>query len=158
MSVISSHPSSRGRKLRNFLLDAKLQLPIAGYALAIALLVGLVAGAFMLLTTRRLVNQSGALVEARTQAAQSGKEVAMAILRSRVTEAGDDQVYWSQAEAQRKKIDEHFALERAKVVREQAQVISSHRTAVAMLGVGFVLSLLLAGAGGLVLTHRIAPE
>src|SRR4051812_36544507 len=70
------------RHARNFLLDARFQLKFASYIVGITLVLSALLGVFLYRTTNSLFAQAESAVESRSQAADTSRELGLAVLNN----------------------------------------------------------------------------
>ena len=146
----------RQRRLRNFLLDAPLQLRFTAVLVLATLLGAGLLGIFLARALNRLAEQAERAVEARAAAAQASHELGNASLSRTLLERFNDPEFTAQLERQSRAIDAAYQAERVQV-DEQRREVSRESARIGWLvvfSVGvFALAVLLIG---IVLTHRIA--
>lgn len=148
--------SPRKRQLRNYLLDAPLQLRFTSVLLLGTLLGAGLLGLFLARALNRLGDQAERAVEARAAAAQASHELHNAALSKTLLERFGDPQFTAQMERQSKAIDAAYVAEQAQVAEQRLEVQREQRRIgwLVLLSVGvFSLGVL---ALGIVLTHRIA--
>lgn len=148
--------SPRKRQLRNYLLDAPLQLRFTSVLLLGTLLGAGLLGLFLARALNRLGDQAERAVEARAAAAQASHELHNAALSKTLLERFGDPQFTAQMERQSKAIDAAFVAEQTQVAEQRLEVQREQRRIgwLVLLSVGvFSLGVL---ALGIVLTHRIA--
>ena len=148
--------SPRQRRLRNYLLDAPLQLRFTSVLLLGTLLGAALLGLFLARALNRLADQAERAVEARAAAAQASHELHNAALSKTLLERFGDPQFTAQMERQSKAIDAAYVAEQAQVGEQRLEVQREQRRIgwLVLLSVGvFSLGVL---ALGIVLTHRIA--
>ncbi len=146
----------RQRRLRNYLLDAPLQLRFTALLVLATLLGAGVLGIFLARALNRLAEQAERAVEARAAAAQASHELGNASLSKTLLERFNDPAFTAQLERQSRAIDAAYQAEQAQVGEQRREVARESRRIfwLVLLSVGvFSLAVLLLG---IVLTHRIA--
>ena len=146
----------RQRKLRNYLLDAPLQLRFTAVLVLATLLGAGLLGIFLARALNRLAEQAERAVEARAAAAQASHELGNASLSKTLLERFNDPEFTAQLERQSRAIDAAYQAEQAQVAEQRQQVAreSSRIGWLVLLSVLiFALAVLLLG---IVITHRIA--
>jgi nitrogen fixation/metabolism regulation signal transduction histidine kinase len=148
--------ASRQRKLRNYLLDAPLQLRFTAVLVLATLLGAGLLGIFLARALNRLAEQAERAVEARAAAAQASHELGNASLSKTLLERFNDPEFTAQLERQSRAIDAAYVAEQAQV-SEQRREVARESTRIGwlvLLSVGvFALAVLLLG---IIITHRIA--
>jgi ABC-type Fe3+ transport system permease subunit len=146
----------RQRKLRNYLLDAPLQLRFTAVLVLATLLGAGLLGIFLARALNRLAEQAERAVEARAAAAQASHELGNASLSKTLLERFNDPEFTAQLERQSRAIDAAYQAEQAQVA-EQRREVARESTRIGWLVLlsvlVFALTVLLLG---IVLTHRIA--
>ena len=146
----------RQRKMRNYLLDAPLQLRFTAVLVLATLLGAGLLGIFLARALNRLSEQAERAVEARAAAAQASHELGNASLSKTLLERFNDPAFTAQLERQSRAIDAAYQAEQVQVAeqrREVARESSRIGWLVLFSVVVFVLAVLLLG---IVITHRIA--
>jgi flagellar biosynthesis/type III secretory pathway protein FliH len=148
--------AQRQRKLRNYLLDAPMQLRFTAVLVLATLLGAGLLGIFLARALNRLAEQAERAVEARAAAAQASHELGNASLSKTLLERFNDPEFTAQLERQSRAIDAAYVAEQAQVA-EQRRDVARESTRIGwlvVLSVGvFALAVLLLG---IIITHRIA--
>ena len=146
----------RQRKMRNYLLDAPLQLRFTAVLVTATLLGAGLLGIFLARALNRLSEQAERAVEARAAAAQASHELGNASLSKTLLDRFNDPQFTAQLERQSQAIDAAYQAEQVQVA-EQRRDVARESTRIGWLVlcsvVVFVLAVLLLG---IVITHRIA--
>ena len=146
----------RQRKLRNYLLDAPLQLRFTAVLVLATLLGAGLLGIFLARALNRLAEQAERAVEARAAAAQASHELGNASLSKTLLERINDPEFTAQLDRQSRAIDAAYQAEQAQVA-EQRREVARESTRIGWLVLlsvlVFALTVLLLG---IVITHRIA--
>ena len=146
----------RQRTLRNYLLDAPLQLRFTAVLVLATLLGAGLLGIFLARALNRLAEQAERAVEARAAAAQASHELGNASLSKTLLERFNDPEFTAQLERQSRAIDAAYQAEQAQVA-EQRRAVARESTRIGWLVLlsvlVFALTVLLLG---IVITHRIA--
>ena len=148
--------TARQRRLRNFLLDAPMQLRFTAVLVTATLLGAGLLGIFLARALHRLSEQAERAVEARAAAAQASHELGNASLSKTLLERFNDPTFTAQLERQSRAIDAAYVAEQVQVAEQRREVAreSSRIGWLVLLSVGvFALAVLLLG---IVITHRIA--
>ena len=138
-SMMEATMAPRQRKLRNYLLDAPLQLRFTAVLVLATLLGAGLLGIFLARALNRLADQAERAVEARAAAAQASHELGNASLSKTLLERFNDPEFTAQLERQSRAIDAAYQAEQAQVAeqrREVARESAAHRLAGAALGGG----------------------
>lgn len=144
------------RKLRNYLLDPSLQLKFALYAVAVAVLVSLIIGTFLYRTTKTLFGEMEAAVQARSQAAESSKELGNAALSAELLQNFEDPQFAAQLQEKSKDIDSKYEAEKQAIVQQRQDLLRRQRVFNLALAGALLLFALLTGVASIVLTHKVA--
>ncbi|HTS82446.1 MAG TPA: signal protein [Myxococcaceae bacterium] len=148
--------SARQRRLRNYLLDAPMQLRFTAVLVLATLLGAGLLGIFLARALNRLAEQAERAVEARAAAAQASHELGNASLSKTLLERFNDPEFTAQLQRQSRAIDAAYQAEQVQV-SEQRREVAREATRIGWLvlfSVGvFALAVLLLG---IVVTHRIA--
>lgn len=144
------------RHLRNYLLDAPLQLRFTLLALTSALCAAALLGVFLARAASALSEQAQGAVEARESAALASRELGNAALGKNLLERFDDPAFAAALERQSQAIDEAYQREHLAVLAQRAALEHEQRRATWVLLVA--LSAFIAGvvAASIVATHKIA--
>ncbi|HZJ53184.1 MAG TPA: signal protein [Myxococcaceae bacterium] len=146
----------RQRKLRNYLLDAPLQLRFTAVLVLATLLGAGLLGIFLARALNRLAEQAERAVEARAAAAQASHELGNASLSKTLLERFNDPEFTAQLERQSRAIDAAYQAEQVQVA-EQRREVAREATRIGWLVLFSVLAFALAVLLlGIVITHRIA--
>lgn len=143
------------RKLSNFLLDAKFQLKFAAYFVALTLIVCAMLGWFLWDTTRSLFDQMNSAVDARSQAAETSRELGICSLNNDLTKNMDDPDFAAKLEERSRAIDAAFEAERRATVEAKTDLVKQQQRALMGLVGGLLAFILAIAFGAIVLTHRI---
>ena len=147
---------ARQRKLRNYLLDAPLQLRFTAVLVLATLLGAGLLGIFLARALNRLSEQAERAVEARAAAAQASHELGNASLSKTLLERFNDPAFTAQLERQSRAIDAAYQAEQVQVA-EQRRDVARESTRIGWLVLFSVLVFALAVLLlGIVVTHRIA--
>jgi hypothetical protein len=148
--------TARQRRLRNFLLDAPMQLRFTAVLVTATLLGAGLLGIFLARALNRLSEQAERAVEARAAAAQASHELGNASLSKTLLDRFNDPAFTAQLQRQSRAIDAAYQAEQVQVA-EQRREVARESTRIGWLVllsvVVFVLAVLLLG---IVITHRIA--
>jgi nitrogen fixation/metabolism regulation signal transduction histidine kinase len=143
------------RRLRNYLLDARFQLKLTGYIIAIALAVSFTIGLFLWGTSRKLMREAELAVEARSRAAETSKDLSNATLSNELLARFDDPAFEQQLREKAAAIDAEYEVERQAILAQRAELVRRQRlvwlTLVGCLA-AFVLFIAMAT---IVVTHRV---
>ena len=147
---------ARQRKLRNYLLDAPLQLRFTAVLVLATLLGAGLLGIFLARALHRLSEQAERAVEARAAAAQASHELGNASLSRTLLDRFNDPAFTAQLERQSRAIDAAYQAEQVQVA-EQRRDVARESTRIGWLVLFSVLVFALAVLLlGIVITHRIA--
>jgi hypothetical protein len=148
--------TARQRRLRNFLLDAPMQLRFTAVLVTATLLGAGLLGIFLARALNRLSEQAERAVEARAAAAQASHELGNASLSKTLLDRFNDPAFTAQLQRQSRAIDAAYQAEQVQVA-EQRREVARESTRIGWLVllsvVVFALAVLLLG---IVITHRIA--
>ncbi len=129
----------RQRRLRNYLLDAPLQLRFTAVLVLATLLGAGLLGIFLARALNRLAEQAERAVEARAAAAQASHELGNASLSRTLLERFNDPEFTAQLERQSHAIDAAYQAEQVAGRRAEARGgarVDADRLAGALLGGG----------------------
>ena len=143
------------RQARNFLLDARFQLKFASYIVGITLVLAAVLGVILYRTTNHLFAQAQSAVDARSQAAESSRELGIATLNNDLARNLDNPEFAKQLQDRSDAIDKAFEVEKALVIETKANLVKQQETTLIGLIVLLVGFILVVGLGTIVTTHRI---
>lgn len=143
------------RQARNFLLDARFQLKFASYIVGITLVLAAVLGVILYRTTNHLFAQAQSAVDARSQAAESSRELGIATLNNDLARNLDNPEFTKQLQERSDAIDKAFEGEKALVIETKAQLVKQQELTLIGLIVLLVGFILVVGMGTIVTTHRI---
>ncbi len=144
------------RRLGNYLLDARLQLKAAVLTLAAIIPVALLLGIFLWRTSRQLLEEAQAAVEARSQAAQTSRELGVAALSNQLLEHFNDQGFSAKLRELSKDLDARYDHERDAVMT-QHEALKRQRVAMNLALVGALTALIvLLALFSIVATHKVA--
>ena len=119
--------SQRQRRLRNYLLDAPLQLRFTSVLLLGTLLGAGLLGVFLARALNRLADQAERAVEARAAAAQASHELHNAALSKTLLERYGDPQFTAQMERQSRAIDAAYVAEQNQVAEQRQEVQREQR-------------------------------
>ena len=144
------------RRLRNYLLDAPLQLRFTSILVLATLLGAGLLGLFLARTLNRLTDQAERAVEARAAAAQASHELENAALSKTLLDRFGDPEFSATLQRQSRAIDASYAAEQTRVAQQRRDVQEEQRR----IGWLVLASVLTCSLGvllaGIVLPHRIA--
>jgi len=112
----------RQRKLRNYLLDAPMQLRFTAVLVLATLLGAGLLGIFLARALNRLSEQAERAVEARAAAAQASHELGNASLSKTLLERFNDPAFTAQLERQSRAIDAAYQAEQVQVAEQRRDV------------------------------------
>ena len=156
-SVTSSRPSgSHKRRVRNYLIDSRLQLKYAGFLVAVALLISALVGSALYATARAMVRESAKVLEESAEAADESRKVS-SVSRMNVRDLAPESPelvaeFDREADAYDKAIAEH----QKAVVNQQESLIQRERHLLAAVIAGLALMVVLIGLLGIYFTHKVA--
>ena len=141
------------RRLRNYLLDARFQLKFTGYILVIAVVIAGTLGAFLYTNSRALMREAELAVEARSEAAETSRELSNATLMNGMV--SDDPILHEALQKQSAQIDAQYEAEKNKILQQRQELVRKQRLVwLAVVGslVAFIVFIALAS---IVATHKI---
>jgi nitrogen fixation/metabolism regulation signal transduction histidine kinase len=148
----AKHPK---RRLRNYVLDAPLQLKYVGWMAGMAGIIAIITGVFVWRSQAALAREAELAVEARSRAAEASREVGAAVLSRELLVRFEDPVFVEELESESRRIDARYDQERADILLQKASLQLRQRVAMVTLIIA-LLGLVLSGAVMMiVLTHRI---
>ncbi len=153
-AALAAQTASGKRRIKNYLLDARLQLKFTGYLVLISFVVGGALGAFLYRTTRSLFAESELAVKARSQAALLSKELGNAIVMKDLENA--DPSFQAKLLEHSRAIDAAYEREEKELSRAREELVRRQNITLWVLVGGFVAFLLFIAAAGIVSTHKIA--
>ena len=143
------------RRFKNFLLDARFQLKFAGYIVVLTLIVAGMLGAFLGYTTTTLFNQAQAAVDARTQAAETSKELGTCTLNNDLAKNMDNPDFMAQLQTKSEEIDKKYELDRQRIVERRTELVTQQKVTLLALVGGLLMFVAFIGLASIVTTHRI---
>lgn len=143
------------RNVKNFLLDARFQLKFASYTVVITLIVAGLLGVFLLSTTNRLFKQAQIAVDARSEAAETSKELGSCSLNNDIAKNLDNPDFDKQLRERSEAIDKAYEAARAQVIAERQSLERQQTITLLSLVGGLIAFVLFVGMGSIVTTHRI---
>lgn len=146
---------ARSRRWRNFLLDARFQLKAVFFFLALAGPLIALLGGFLWLTSCSLLREADRAVEARSQAAQTSRDLDAALLNNELVKRFDDPSFVNRLREESKRIDERYQAEKDAIVAQHAVLLKHHRVMSWSIFGGLLSLLVLIAVGTVVATHRI---
>ncbi len=144
------------RHLRNYLLDAPLQLRFTLLALTSALCAAALLGVFLARAASALSEQAQGAVEARESAALASRELGNAALGKNLLERFDDPAFAAALERQSQAIDEAYQREHQAVLSQRTALEREQRRATWVLLVSLLVFVAGVVAASIVATHKIA--
>jgi hypothetical protein len=149
------HTGAKQRKWRNFLLDARFQLKFASYSVALTVVVAGLLGVFLYRTTDQLFRETAVAVEARSQAAETSRNLSVATLNNDLLQHMEDAAFETQLRERAAEIDRAYERERNAIIETRAQLLRNQQiTLIALIG-GFVTFIVFIGLASIVTSHRI---
>lgn len=143
------------RYLRNYLLDARFQLKFTTYAVGVTVFISILLGWFLWRTTRELLTETQAAVDARSKAAETSKELGNAALSNQLLEHFNDPEFEKQLKEQSRAIDEQYDAEKAAIVAQYQGLKRQQRATVWAVVCALVLFVVFVAAGAIISTHHI---
>ncbi len=143
------------RRLKNYLLDAPLQLKFAGYFMALTLGVAVVLGGFLVRTTDSLYEQVNSAVQSRSKAAEASRELGTCSLNNELAKSIDDPEFAKTLEARSKAIDASYEGEVAAVQQQRTELVAEQKRTLWVLSSLLAAFILMVGFAAIVMTHRI---
>ncbi len=148
--------TARGqRRLKNYILDAPLQLKYVAWMVALTGVIGLLTGLFVWRSQAALAHEAEEAVAARSRAADASREVGNAVLSRELLVRFEDPGFLEELEAESRRIDAEYETERKSVLAQREKLLTRQRVAMITLVIA-LLGLVASGAAlMIVLTHRI---
>lgn len=147
--------ASPKRRLRNYLLDARFQLKLTGYILAIALAVSFTIGIFLWTTSRKLMQEAEIAVEARSRAAETSKDLSNATLSNELLARFEDPAFEAQLKDKAAAIDAQYEVERQAIVAQRGELVRKQRLVWLTLVGCLVAFVVFIAVASIMATHRI---
>jgi hypothetical protein len=155
---MSTHLAENGqykRQARNFLLDARFQLKFASYIVGITLVLSALLGVFLYRTTNNLFAQAQSAVDARSQAANTSRELGTCTLNNDLAKNLDNPEFTKQLQQRSEEIDKTYDAEKNLVIQTKADLVKQQQwTLLGLIG-ALAAFILIVGLGTIVTTHRI---
>lgn len=156
MNAPPERPGFTRRHLGNYLLDKRFQLKGALVTLGAAALVALPLGGFLWRTSSQLLEEAQKAVEARSQAAQTSKELGAAALSNELLERFDDPAFPARLRELSTDLDARYERERDAIIAQHESLKRQQRAMnLAILG-ALALLIGLVALLSIVTTHRVA--
>lgn len=154
--LTTQEDSGRGRrKLRNYLLDQRLQLKFVAYFVALTLVVAAVLGVFLLITTDTLFHEMNGAVDARSKAAETNRELATCSLNNELARNLDNPAFTAQLAERSGAIERAFEAEKQAVLGQRAELVERQRATMRILVALLAGFVVLVALGAILITHRI---
>jgi glutamate synthase domain-containing protein 2 len=144
------------RLMRNYLLDAPLQLRFTLLALTSALCAAALLGVFLARAASALSEQAQGAVEARESAALASRELGNAALGKNLLERFDDPAFAAALERQSQAIDEAYQREHQAVIAQRTALEREQKRATWVLLVSLLAFVVGVVSASIVATHKIA--
>jgi nitrogen fixation/metabolism regulation signal transduction histidine kinase len=155
-SLVSLHSGLPAkRRLRNFLLDPKFQLKYVGMLCGVAALLTASLSAVVLRNASEARAQATAAVAQAERASRESRTSAQVVHTSAMMTAGDNPELIAQIHADLRRAESELSAKLADARRTRDAIDANYRTTRWTLLVGGVLLVLLLGASGIVITHRL---
>ena len=152
---LAANTSQYKRQARNFLLDARFQLKFASYIVGISLVLSALLGVFLYRTTTSLFAQAESAVESRSQAADTSRELGLAVLNNDLAKNLDNPEFAKQLQARSDAIDKAFDVEKNLVIQTRLDLVNQQKWTLAGLFGALLAFIAIVGLGTIVTTHRI---
>ena len=143
------------RRWRNFLLDARFQLKFTGYMVGVALLVASLLGVFLWRNTQALLAETELAVDARSQAAESSRELSRATLTDQLMQRMDDPAFAAQLEAESARLDAEYEREHQAVLSQRADLVHRQQLSWVVLAGALLAFIVACALATIVMTHKI---
>lgn len=143
------------RQLRNFLLDARIQLKFTAYMVAVSLGMAVLLGTFLFRNTQALLQETQEAVEARSAAAEASRELTRATLTGQLLELINDPAFAHQLEEEARRIDARYEQERLAVLTARSDLVRRQKVAWLVLGGTLLAFIALIALTTIVMTHRV---
>ena len=154
MTELSPRGSAR-RRLRNYLLDARFQLKAVGLMVGVVALVAALLGGLLWHTSSELLDEAQRAVEARSQAAQTSKELGAATPSDELLKRFDDPAFQERLRAESKRIDQRYEGERDAILAQHQALLSRQRSMAWSIVFGLLALVVVVAMGTVVATHRV---
>lgn len=148
-------PGPYKRQTRNFLLDARFQLKFASYIVGITLVLSALLGVFLYRTTTSLFAQAQSAVESRSQAADTSRELGLAVLNNDLAKNLDNPEFTAQLQTRSDAIDKAFDVEKNLVIQTRQDLVKQQQWTLIGLFGALLAFIAIVGLGTIVTTHRI---
>ena len=143
------------RRFRNYLLDARFQLKAVLLFVGFAALLIALLGGFLWTTSRDLLGEAERAVEARSQAAQTSRELGAATLNNELVKRFDDPAFLERLRDESKRIDARYQAEKDAIVAQHALLLGHQQAMTWGIFGGLLALMLLIAIGTVMATHRI---
>jgi HAMP domain-containing protein len=143
------------RRLRNYLLDARIQLKFTAYMLAVSVGIAVLLGTFLVNTTQALLRETQEAVEARSVAAETSRELSRATLTDQLLQRMNDPVFARQLEEESRRIDARYEQERLAVVTARSDLVRRQKVTWLVLAGTLVAFIAIIALTTIVVTHRV---
>ncbi|MGA7123458.1 MAG: HAMP domain-containing protein [Polyangiaceae bacterium] len=156
-TATSSRPSSpHQRRVRNYLLDSRLQLKYAGFLVTVAIAISGVVGSVLYATARAMVHESAKVVEESRKASEESKKVSF-VSRMNVRDlAPDNPELVAEFDRESDAYDRAIADHQKAVAVQQESLVRWQRCVMASLAGGLTVMVALIGLLGIYFTHKVA--
>ena len=148
--------SVQQRRLRNYLIDKRLQLKFTAYTVVASLLAAALLGLFLLFASRTVLKEAESAVEARSRAAETSHELGNIALSNALFAHLHDPAFEAQLREKSRSIDQQFETEKAATVAQRSLLVLRQRLLFWVLLGALALFVLGVALASIVLTHRIA--
>jgi hypothetical protein len=152
---VAANSGTYKRQTRNFLLDARFQLKFASYIVGITLVLSALLGVFLYRTTTSLFAQAESAVESRSQAADTSRELGLAVLNNDLAKNMDDPEFAKQLQARSDAMDKAFEAEKQIVIQARLDLVNQQKWTLIGLFGALIAFIAIVGLGTIVTTHRI---
>ncbi|MCI0572572.1 MAG: signal protein [Myxococcaceae bacterium] len=158
---VTTRPSATGapsiprRRLRNYLLDARIQLKFTAYMVGVTIGIALLLGTFLFRNTQALLTETQEAVEARSVAAEASRELTRAILTNQLLQRMEDPAFARQLEEESRSIDARYERERLAVVTARSDLVRRQKLTWLALAGALVSFIVVIALATIVITHRV---
>ncbi len=153
---MTQSPPKYKRHWRNLLLDVPLQLRMISMVVGAAAVMGALLGVFLWRTSETLLVEAQGAVEARSQAAQTSRELGQASLSNELLGNFDDPAFAAKLKKLSDEVDAKYEAERKGIVAQQQRLEDQQRLLLRLLAGGLLLFLAVLGGVTVVISHRFA--
>jgi nitrogen fixation/metabolism regulation signal transduction histidine kinase len=143
------------RRIRNYLLNPRFQLKYSGYLVAVAIGLMLVLGTLLWNVANTAASQARTAVSQAEVAMRESQTSSRIIQMDQLSSAGDNPELVNTITQELHRVDQQAAENRDRVAQQRVEIEKNHRLMIFTLFGSSLALILILGAAGVVITHKV---